>query len=82
MLKIRKILVPTGFSAYSLEILDTAVDFARKFKASKAGLILLTTHGRTGLSHLLMGSTAEKVVRKSSCPVLTVRPPGHRFQMP
>ena len=39
----------------------------------KAGLIVITTHGRTGLSHVLMGSTAERVVRHAPCPVLTVR---------
>lgn len=38
-----------------------------------AELIVLGTHGRTGLDHVLFGSTAEKVVRKSSLPVLTVR---------
>ncbi len=38
-------------------------------------LIVVGTHGRTGLSHLLMGSIAEKVVRHAHCPVLTVRGP-------
>ncbi len=38
-----------------------------------ADLIVLGTHGRAGLDHVLFGSTAEKVVRKSSLPVLTVR---------
>ena len=38
-----------------------------------ADLIVLGTHGRTGLDHVLFGSTAEKVVRKSKVPVLTVR---------
>ncbi len=42
-------------------------------KRLKAGLIVIGTHGRTGLSHVLMGSTAERVVRHASCPVLTVR---------
>jgi universal stress protein A len=40
----------------------------------EADLIVLTTHGRTGLSHLIMGSVAEKVVRTALCPVLTIRP--------
>jgi len=38
-----------------------------------ADLIVLGTHGRTGLDHVLFGSTAEKVVRKSTIPVMTVR---------
>jgi nucleotide-binding universal stress UspA family protein len=38
-------------------------------------LLVLGTHGRTGLEHALMGSIAERVVRKARCPVLTVRPP-------
>jgi nucleotide-binding universal stress UspA family protein len=37
-------------------------------------LIVIGTHGRTGLSHLIIGSVAEKVVRKAPCPVLTVGP--------
>ncbi len=43
--------------------------------AEKEGidLIVLSTHGRTGLAHLLIGSVAEKVVRHAPCPVLTVR---------
>ena len=37
-------------------------------------LIIIGTHGRTGLSHLLVGSTAERVVQHASCPVLTIKP--------
>ncbi len=46
--------------------------------AKRAGidLLVLGTHGRTGLEHALMGSVAERVVRKARSPVLTVRPPG------
>jgi len=43
-------------------------------KENMVDLIILTTHGRTGLSHLLMGSVAEAVVRKATCPVLIARP--------
>ncbi len=39
-------------------------------------LIVMATHGRTGLSHALMGSVTEKVVRKAPCPVLSIRPVG------
>jgi universal stress protein A len=39
----------------------------------QADLIVMSTHGRSGLSHLLMGSVTEKVVRRAPCPVLTVR---------
>lgn len=42
-------------------------------------LIVMGTHGRSGLSHALIGSLAEKVVRKAPCPVLTVRPKGHHL---
>ena len=61
------------------------VPFAEIIKASKEydiDLMVLGTHGRTGLSHAIMGSVAEKVVRKSPCPVLTVRHPEHDFVMP
>lgn len=40
---------------------------------ASADLIVLSTHGRTGLSHLLIGSVAERVVRHAPCPVLTMR---------
>jgi universal stress protein A len=45
-------------------------------KAERYDLIVMGTHGRTGLAHLLMGSVAENVVRHAPCPVLTVRHPG------
>jgi nucleotide-binding universal stress UspA family protein len=42
-------------------------------KSLKANLIVMSTHGRTGMTHLLLGSVAERVVRTSACPVLTIR---------
>ena len=44
--------------------------------AEKVDLIVMATHGRTGFSHLFMGSVAEKVLRTAPCPVLTIRPTG------
>jgi nucleotide-binding universal stress UspA family protein len=49
----------------------TIVETAKKIGAD---LIVMSTHGRGGISHLVMGSVAEKVVRSAPCPVLTVRP--------
>ena len=40
----------------------------------KADLLCISTHGRTGLAHFLLGSVAEKIIRHAPCPVLTVRP--------
>jgi len=39
-----------------------------------ADLIVMATHGRTGLSHFFLGSVAERVVREAPCPVMTIRP--------
>jgi len=47
------------------------IDYARE---NNIDLIVIATHGRTGIEHLIFGSTAERVVRESPCPVLTVRP--------
>ena len=48
-------------------------EIIKKAAESSADLIVLGTHGRTGLDHVLFGSTAEKVVRKSPVPVMTIR---------
>jgi nucleotide-binding universal stress UspA family protein len=50
-------------------------EIIRKADESASSLIVLGTHGRTGLDHIIFGSTAERVVRSSSCPVLTIRMP-------
>jgi nucleotide-binding universal stress UspA family protein len=58
-----------------LEIIQAARD-------EEVDLIVTATHGRGGIEHVLFGSTAEKVVRKAPCPVLSIRTPGHDFVMP
>lgn len=58
------------------------VEIIRAAKEKNADLIVIGTHGRTGIDHMLFGSTAEKVVRKAPCPVLTVRVAGKEFKMP
>jgi universal stress protein A len=55
-----------------LEIIETAQE-------EDIDLIIIATHGHTGMEHLLFGSTAEKVVRKAPCPVLTIREPIKGF---
>jgi nucleotide-binding universal stress UspA family protein len=45
-------------------------------------LIVMGTHGHTGLAHVLLGSVVDKVVRRAPCPVLTVRHPEHEFVHP
>ena len=62
-------------------VLTEGVAFHQIVRAAKrlrCDLIVLATHGRTGLAHAIMGSVAENVIRRAPCPVLTVRPP--RFQ--
>jgi len=49
---------------------------------NEIGLIVMGTHGRGAIAHMLLGSTTEKVVRKASCAVLTVRAADHDFVMP
>ena len=55
-----------------LEIIKVARD-------EGADIIVMGTHGRTGLAHVLIGSVAERVVREAPCPVLTVKHPAHEF---
>lgn len=52
------------------------LEVARVAREGHFDLIVIGTHGRTGLRHLLLGSVAERVVRTASCPVLTVRGDG------
>ena len=59
----------TSFVAHGMP----ADEIIRAAKDRNADLIVIATHGRTGLKHLFMGSTAERVIRHVHCPVLVVR---------
>ncbi len=50
-----------------------SLEITRYAKEHDLGMIIMSTHGHSGLSHFLLGSVTERVVRKSPCPVLTVR---------
>jgi len=63
----------------ALRTAEAIVEYA---KAHTVDIIVMGTHGRRALSHLLMGSVAERVVRMAPCPVLTVRHPEHEFLAP
>jgi universal stress protein A len=58
------------------------VEIIRTARLLQADLIVMATHGRTGLAHAFMGSTAEKVVREAGCPVFVVREKEHDFVTP
>jgi len=75
--KLRKFAVPDPPAPVEYEVAlgepaQEILAFSRKINA---GLIVMGTHGRTGLSRLLMGSVAEQVVRAAHCPVLTAKAP-------
>jgi nucleotide-binding universal stress UspA family protein len=57
-------------------------EIVRFAKEKDVDLIVMGTHGRSGLAHVLLGSVTEKVVRKAPCPVLTVRHREHEFIHP
>lgn len=61
---------------YLLEEGNPAAEILQVAQETKCDLIVLGTHGRTGLSRLLMGSVAEQVIRKATCSVLVVKPPA------
>jgi nucleotide-binding universal stress UspA family protein len=54
---------------------EAAAEIVRVAKERNIDLIVVSSHGRTGLGRMLFGSTAEAIVRHSSCPVMVVKPP-------
>ena len=60
---------------HRLEEGNPVAEILRVARETHCDLIVMGTHGRTGLAHLLMGSVAEQVVRKAGCHVLVVKTP-------
>jgi nucleotide-binding universal stress UspA family protein len=58
------------------------VEVVRYAKEHQIDLVVMGTHGRGAIAHMLLGSVAERVVRKAPCPVLVVRDEEHDFVMP
>jgi universal stress protein A len=56
------------------------VEIVRYAREERIDLIVMGTHGRGAIAHMLLGSVAERVVRKAPCPVLTVRQPEHESE--
>jgi len=62
---------------HKLLVGDPATAIVETADNEHADLIVMGTHGRTGITRLLMGSVAESVVRKANCPVLTIKQPAN-----
>ncbi len=72
-----------GLKARSmLKVGSPFLEIIHAARSENADLIVMGTHGRTGIAHVLMGSVAERVVQKAHCPVLTIRHPDRKFKHP
>lgn len=72
--------IPQGIQAQSVVRIGSPYDEIVHVAESMAlDLIVLSTHGRTGIKHVVLGSITEKVVRHANCPVLVVREREHEF---
>ena len=72
--------IPGGIKAdVAVRLGHSADEIVRFARIAGTDLIIISTHGHTGLKHVLLGSTAESVVRYSPCPVLVVRQQEHEF---
>lgn len=73
---VRKTKGPAGEYSFSVLKGRAELEIVRFAKERRSDLIVLASHGLTGLSHVLLGSVAEKVLRQADCPVLTVHAAG------
>jgi nucleotide-binding universal stress UspA family protein len=73
-------LLPLVEVRQKVEIGSPATNNLEESEREGSDLIVMSTHGRTGLAHVLMGSVTEQVVRNAVCPVFSVHPPKPRQQ--
>ena len=79
--KLQRVTPPKGVRNCHKFIIGSPVDDLVEYaKENAIDLVVMGTHGRSGLSRLLMGSVAEGVVRRSPCPVLTIKQPVEDLQ--
>jgi len=79
--ELKRMATECGVSSANCDVLGGAPPFdeiCRLAQTIQADLVVMPTHGRTGLKHVFLGSTAERIVQHSSCPVLVTR--GNVFQ--
>jgi nucleotide-binding universal stress UspA family protein len=79
-----ELLASTGLSRGRIVLSEGSpfVELIRIARTESADLLIIGTHGRGAIAHMLLGSVAERVVRKAPCPVLVVRKEEHDFIKP
>ena len=75
-------LLPLVEVRQKVEIGSPATNILDEAERETSDLIVMSTHGRTGLAHVLMGSVTEQVVRNAACPVFSIHPPQPRKEKP
>jgi len=75
-------LLPLVEVRQKVEIGSPATNIVEEAERETSDLIVMSTHGRTGLAHVLMGSVTEQVVRGAACPVFSIHPPQPRKEKP
>jgi nucleotide-binding universal stress UspA family protein len=82
-IRIQRIAAESRVPSYETVVVtgEPAISILEVAQERDADLIVMATHGRTGLSHFVLGSVAERVVRESRVPVMTVRAPTSKHQL-
>ncbi len=75
-------LLPLVEVRQKVEIGSPATNILDEAERETSDLIVMSTHGRTGIAHVLMGSVTEQVVRNAACPVFSIHPPQPRKEKP